>query len=300
MSTKVFISWSGDLSRQLACALSEWLPSTLQYVKPFFSPDDIEKGARWDAEISKELQSSNIGIICLTKDNLEKPWIIFESGALSKSLERSYVCPLIFEMDQADLKGPLTTFQTTKFEKNEIKKLLITINNVAGENKLEVNVLENVFEMWWPKLESKVTEILTSQVKPLKLKQRQDREILEEILDLTRMTAVRITSEKSIIMQRKTADSVPALISSIERFIRSVYSSGEIIDKTWVIPLDNALEQVCMELGMLEYYRKFHMHIFSSYVVGTGLDEESNDLTNLKIGRPLIGNLDNTKNKKRL
>ena len=82
MATKVFLSWSGDLSRKLADALRSWLPSALQSVKPYFTPEDIEKGAKWGSEISKELESSNIGIVCLTRDNTEKPWILFEAGAL--------------------------------------------------------------------------------------------------------------------------------------------------------------------------------------------------------------------------
>ncbi|MCK5605193.1 hypothetical protein KAR91_25100 [Candidatus Pacearchaeota archaeon] len=48
MATKVFISWSGDLSRKLAQAVYDWLPGALQYVKPYFLPEDIEKGAKWD------------------------------------------------------------------------------------------------------------------------------------------------------------------------------------------------------------------------------------------------------------
>ncbi len=56
MATKVFISWSGDLSRKLGEALRNWLPAALQYVKPYFSPDDIEKGAKWNSEIAKELE----------------------------------------------------------------------------------------------------------------------------------------------------------------------------------------------------------------------------------------------------
>ena len=80
---KVFISWSGETSKGLAEALREWLPAVIQAVNPYFSPDDVSKGSRWSSEISKELEDSAIGIICLTKENLEAPWIMFEAGALS-------------------------------------------------------------------------------------------------------------------------------------------------------------------------------------------------------------------------
>jgi len=89
MATKVFISWSGDLSRKVAESLRQWLPGVLQYVKPYFTPDDIEKGARWGPDITKELDQSQVGVICLTRDNLEKPWILFEAGALSKSFDKA-------------------------------------------------------------------------------------------------------------------------------------------------------------------------------------------------------------------
>lgn len=51
----VFISWSGELSRQYAELLSRWLPRVIQAVDPFFSPDDIGKGSFWFGEITKKL-----------------------------------------------------------------------------------------------------------------------------------------------------------------------------------------------------------------------------------------------------
>ena len=79
---RIFISWSGDLSRELGEAIRDWLPGVLQSVKPFFTPNDIEKGARWNKDISNELEQSSFGIFCLTKENLSRPWIMFEAGAL--------------------------------------------------------------------------------------------------------------------------------------------------------------------------------------------------------------------------
>jgi len=187
MATKVFISWSGELSRKLGESLRNWLPAALQYVKPYFSPDDIEKGAKWNSEIAKELETSDVGVILLTPDNTEKPWIIFESGALSKSMDKSRVCTLLFDLDPAEVKGPLTSFQATKFVREDFKRLVYTINNTAGEAKLDASVLDSVFEMWWPRLEAQVNEILKTHDKGAKRERRPERDILEEILNLTRM-----------------------------------------------------------------------------------------------------------------
>ena len=195
MATKVFISWSGDLSNKLADAVREWLPGVLQFVKPYFTPSDIEKGTRWGSDILGELGSSDIGIICLTKENLNKPWILFESGALSKNFEKSRVCTLLFEVETTDLTGPLTIFQNTQFKKEDFKKLVKVINNASGEVKLEDSVLDGVFDMWWPKLEEQVSKILKEHKNVEEGDQRTDRNILEEILELTRLSTRRSRHE---------------------------------------------------------------------------------------------------------
>jgi len=52
---KIFISWSGSLSRRVAEILRDWLPNVLQAVEPYVSSEDIDKGARWSVDISNEL-----------------------------------------------------------------------------------------------------------------------------------------------------------------------------------------------------------------------------------------------------
>jgi TIR domain len=189
MPTKFFISWSGPLSQKLGEALRNWLPSALQFVKPYFSPEDIEKGAKWSSEISVELDTSNIGIICLTRDNTEKPWILFEAGALSKSLEKGRVCTLLFDLEPSDIEGPLTSFQGTRFRREDFKRLVITINSAAGDSGLEPQVLDDVFNMWWPKLEDEITKIIQSSDQVAKEELRTDRDILKELLELARMNS---------------------------------------------------------------------------------------------------------------
>ena len=185
---KVFISWSGNNSKKLGEALRDWLPSVLQMVQPYFTPSDIEKGTRWNSEIAKELESSEVGILCVTRDNLHSDWVMFEAGALSKSLDRAHVCPVLFGIHNSDLAGPLKQFQTTEFDKEDFKKLVSVINNKLGENKLLAKVLDSVFEKWWPELKAKIDKILKKlgqdDTEPI----RTERGLLEEILELSRAT----------------------------------------------------------------------------------------------------------------
>ncbi len=139
-----FISWSGEPSKQLAQALRDWLPSTLQYVKPYFTPADIEKGTKWDNEISKELEASNVCIIALTRESLNSKWIMFEAGAISRSSDKARVCGILFDLEPTDIEGPLEKFQKTKFSKEDMFKLLTDINSNAGENALAPNILAHL------------------------------------------------------------------------------------------------------------------------------------------------------------
>lgn len=187
MATQVFISWSGELSQKLAEALRDWFPATLQFVKPYFTPVDIEKGTKWSSEISTELDKCNVGVVCLTRENLSSPWILFEAGALSKKIGQSRVCPVLFGPDPTDMTGPLTLFQYTRFTKDDFRKLVETINKAGGESKLPDPVLSTVFEKFWPDLEETVKKILAEQQPTDKGARRGVPEMVEEILELTRL-----------------------------------------------------------------------------------------------------------------
>ena len=244
MPTKVFISWSGPLSQKLGEALRNWLPSALQFVKPYFSPEDTEKGAKWGLEISRELDESHIGIICLTRDNTEKPWILFEAGALSKSLERGRACTLLFDVEPADIKGPLTSFQATRFLRDDFKRLFGVINSAAGDAGLEKTVLDNVFDMWWPKLEEEIKEILKSYDGGAKKARRSERDILEELLELTRMNSNR--SMRPRYSDRAVVEVLDAL-DEIQFILRH---ENEEIGMQVLKRLDRPIRQLCIVAGI--------------------------------------------------
>ena len=194
---KVFISWSGQHSKKLGEAIRDWLPNVLQLVTPYFTPSDIEKGTVWATDIAKELSESQIGILCVTRDNIHNDWLLFEAGALSKSLEKSHVCPILFGIIDTDLSGPLKQFQTTVFEKGDIHRLLSVINGQLGGNKLPQKTLDTVVGKWWPDLEEKINQILAEVGEPEE-PVRPDRELLEEILQLSRVASRQGISLKAI------------------------------------------------------------------------------------------------------
>lgn len=176
---KVFISWSGERSKELANALRDWLPCVLQYVEPFVSDKDIAAGERWAQKIAGELETSNFGIICITPENLNSEWILFESGALSKSMQDGKVIPLLFGLELSDLSGPLSQFQAKKVDQSGLMEAVQAINNVA-ENKTSEEIIARSVPAMWATLESAIEEI--SDNAPTEKHMRPSHEILEELV----------------------------------------------------------------------------------------------------------------------
>lgn len=186
----VFLTWSGSKSRRLAEFLRQWLADVIQDLHPWMSSEDIRRGAQWPAAIGAQLESSDIGVICVTRDNQEAPWLLFEAGALGKRLTRgARVCTYLLDLSPADLKpGPLSLYQATQATQEDTLRLLITLNEALGEARLPEQRLRKAFDHYWPELHAHIT-FLNSSTPPPAMVIRPDRELLEEILLLLREIA---------------------------------------------------------------------------------------------------------------
>lgn len=185
---KVFISWSGERSKNTAEVIKKFLKQVIQASEPWMS-SDIDKGKRWNQEITKQLEESKVGIICLNKENIEENWILFEAGALSKMSIESHVCTFLLDIDYQDIESPLSDFQNTKFDKEDILKLLYTLNTVlekTGERSLDPETLKDAFITSWPKLEEELQTIIKEKPSKNEPKKRSQKEILIEILEIVR------------------------------------------------------------------------------------------------------------------
>lgn len=259
---KVFISWSGTLSHSLALTLREWLPSVLQAVEPYVSSEDIDKGTRWSSDIAKELEESSFGIICVTPDNLQAPWINFEAGALSKALNKSYVCPLLYNIKKAEIKGPLLQFQSTVCEKEDIKKLINSVNSACNDLALDPTRFDKIYDVWWPKLDEELQKLdkipaKSTDPKPVPVSESLQQQILEEILEICRNQYKLLRSPDeilppsyliSIIRESLPSYYHPQVWADLERCLQQSYEiRAKIRDKQ-----DIVAEEIIQMCEMLE------------------------------------------------
>ena len=247
MSMKVFVSWSGELSCQIAEVLKKWIPCIIQSVEVFFSPEDIEKGDNWDKTISNELSQCNYGIICLTSDNTTAPWINFEAGAIAKSLD-SKITALMVNIKPSDIKGPLSRYQATRFEKNDFFQLISAINK-SLETPLEHNILQNTFNTMWTALEQEANSVIEkySSIEAVQDENKEppENEPLEEILQLLRTQNTLLSNPDKLLpidyidyMQRRLNErnreyymDNEMLLDELTHYIQNVLRSIEMFPK---------------------------------------------------------------------
>jgi hypothetical protein len=188
---KVFISWSGNTSKTVAHFLREWIPYIIQSVEPWMSATDIDAGARWSRTVETELSDTRFGIICLTRTNTTAPWVLFETGALAKTISETFVCPYLIDLEPSDIPpGPLTQFQAKRATEKETWDLLLTINKALGSDALPEDQLKKTFEKWWPDLKDVIDNLSpeATNENPARSSESKLDEILETVRDLSRRT----------------------------------------------------------------------------------------------------------------
>ena len=185
----VFISFSGYRSGKIAEIFRDWLPYVINSLEPFVSSKDIDKGARWNNEITERLKTASFGIICVTKENLATPWVNFEAGAISNVVGNSFVSPFLFDLNHIDIThSPLSQFQATLYNKDDIKQLIYSLNIASGKC-LSENHINKAFDTWYPKLDDDLQKVRSESVasndnEPAKAQS----DILEELLKMSRST----------------------------------------------------------------------------------------------------------------
>lgn len=226
---KIFISWSGERSKKVAELLDDWIQCVIQAVDPWMSSKDIDRGALWFTEITDQLANTGIGIICLTKENKNKPWILFEAGALAKGLTSNRVCTFLIDLSPTDLENPLAQFNHTFSTKDSIWDLVRTINLSLKENALKENVLAKVFDTYWPQFETEFHSIIKSTPETEITTKRKDNDIMLDVLSTVRMLDKRLrtieaSSERAIQIEKERKSVVTS--NDIRFLIKSLFNQA--------------------------------------------------------------------------
>jgi len=238
MKKEIFISWSGPRSKFVAEALYDWIPRVIQSVNPWMSSENIRAGDRWFIEISKKLENSDFGIICITPENLTSPWLLFEAGALAKTIkDENFVCPYLINLNPTDFQSPLNHFQSVKATEDDTFNLIKSINNMLDEDALNEGQLKDTFNHFWPDLHAKLENLPNSEVEEEPI--RDDSDVLSEILGLVR-SLTRSEAKKQTLSQHEyfIGSTNPRIIGHIPRhqvffdeIISEYYDKEESIEK---------------------------------------------------------------------
>lgn len=106
-------------------------------------------------------------------------------------MDKSHVSPFLFDIKRSEVNGPILQFQSTISEKEDVEKFVKTLNKVYDEGQLRDAHLSKAFEVWWPTLEQKLNNLRsvpdTDSKSNTQIEEKDSGDILEEILDLSRM-----------------------------------------------------------------------------------------------------------------
>lgn len=146
---KIFLSWSGDVY------YAKIFKQELQKVFPtldIFVSADIKSGNVSPTDIMDSLKNADYGVVFLTENNHDKPWIIFETGALMSSTYNNggRLLPIALgDFQLAELVEPLRSLQVCRFN-DDVKSdvfddLFDTIEKKSGLKPESDHSLQSFF-----------------------------------------------------------------------------------------------------------------------------------------------------------
>lgn len=253
---KVFLSWSGNRSKEVANLLSDWLCCVIQAARPWISTRDLDRGSLWFGEINDQLKDTTVGIICLTQENKNRPWILFEAGALAKGLSTARVCTLLVDLQPKDIEDPLAQFNHTFPVRDSILGLVKTLNSTLATNGLDGRILEQVFNTYWPQFEEKFSQIIKTTENAPDTKPRPKEDVLGEILENTRMLSNRIRRIEFEYEKSRSQDFAHMPLEIVQEQIFDLMNNGASIGMIFEKYSDIIPKPVIKEIIMKNEKRK--------------------------------------------
>ncbi len=166
---KIFISWSKNLSRELAQETKIFLEKVFNYSIEFFFSPDMYKGTCVDQKIHESLLTFDKCLVCITADNFKNPWLLYESGVIYGANYHkntgTIVVPILFENIpewSSWVDKPLNRYVPIQINSvnNEFESGKQDFYNFVQQLSNEYNIKINDFDTNWEKYKSKIQQIL--------------------------------------------------------------------------------------------------------------------------------------------
>jgi hypothetical protein len=153
---KIFLCWSKTRSKTIAKAWAALLPQIVEGIRPIVSTE-FEKGKPWAAELRRDLDDARSGIVFLTPENVDAPWIHFEAGALATAvgLRGGDVFTYVYGFNPGRLTGPLSAYQSTLATRDDTQRLVRDLCAALERQPPD----EKAYAAWWPKLEKELDNV---------------------------------------------------------------------------------------------------------------------------------------------
>jgi hypothetical protein len=187
---KIFISWSGTLSENVAKVWHGLIKECFDNSTPFMSQYDIGLGTRGLNTIANELKGTVFGLVIVTRANQDSQWLHYESGALTKDFDnpRTKLIPVLVDFESpGGLSGPLSAFQATLLNYDSVVMILTEIQKAIGNDLSDLaTALKRLDRAWAAEYEQKFTDARVDESEPPTSDSNDDDSKLDELLQLTR------------------------------------------------------------------------------------------------------------------
>jgi hypothetical protein len=109
----------------------------------------------------RQLGKSTTCVICVTPENHKAPWVYYEAGVISGKQERGKIRTVLFGVTVRNIKDtPLEQFQATEAVKEDLWRLVKSINGRLREGSLDDDALQGLYEANWPGLDETINNTL--------------------------------------------------------------------------------------------------------------------------------------------
>jgi hypothetical protein len=113
----------------------------------------------WQNQLLDRLVEADVGIVCLTPENVRSDWLHFEAGALAHRVAGARIFTYLHLVSAARLTGPLSHYQSTVSTESDTRQLVLDLRRAMEERgpAPAEDLVRAAFERAWQDLRARLS-----------------------------------------------------------------------------------------------------------------------------------------------